>query len=65
MDRDTLTGPVPIDVGAVHKGKGTGKGKGKGKGKDKNKEKDKERDPAKVTASETSRHSRKTRTIWV
>ena len=52
MARDTLTGPVPVDVGAVHKGKGKGKGKkGKGKGKDKNKEKD-EREPATYLAAE-------------
>ena len=37
MTRDTLTGPAPIDIGAIHKGKGT---KGEGKSKGKNKEKD-------------------------
>ena len=47
MARDTLTGPAPIDVSAVCKGKAKGqKGKGKGKGKGKEKEKDKEKDPA-------------------
>ena len=40
MARDTLTGPAPMDVSAVYKGKGEGKGKGK------NKEKDEEKDPA-------------------
>ena len=43
MARDMLTGLVPMDIGAVHKGKGKGKekkGKGKGKGKGINKEKD-------------------------
>ena len=43
MTRDTLTGPAPMDVSAVYKGKGKGKGK---KGKDKGKIKDKEKDPA-------------------
>ena len=38
MAREALTGPAPMDVSAVCKGKGKGKGE--------NKEKDKERDPA-------------------
>ena len=40
MARDTLTGPVPMDIGAVYKGKGKGKGKDKGKNKEKDKEND-------------------------
>ena len=39
MAHETMTGPVLMDIGAVHKGKGKGKGKGK-KGKGKGKEKD-------------------------
>ena len=46
MARDTLSGPTPMDVGAVYKGKGKGKSKGKkGKGKGKTKDKDTEKDP--------------------
>ena len=46
MARDTLSGPTPMDVGAVYKGKGKGKSKGKkGKGKGKVKDKDTEKDP--------------------
>ena len=44
MARDTRTGPAPMEIGAVHKGKEKGKeNKGKGKGKSKGKE---EKDPA-------------------
>ena len=48
MDRDTLTGPAPMDIGAVQKGKEKGKGKkGKGKNKSKSKGKGKEKDKEK------------------
>ena len=42
MARDTLTGPTPMDVSAVYKGRGKGKGKNC-KGKNKNKDKDKDK----------------------
>ena len=44
MARDTLTGPAPMDIGAIYKGKGKGKGK-KGKGRSKGKGKNKDKDP--------------------
>ena len=44
MARDTLTGPSPMDIGPIHKGKGKGKGK-KGKGKSNGKGKNKDKDP--------------------
>ena len=47
MARDTLSGPAPMDVSAVHKGSGKGKGKDTGKkGNDKGKLKDNDKEAA-------------------